>query len=363
MVRFNSNEVLRKFDIKGKLLECELYGCGHINDTYKVVVLDDGGNKSYIIQRVNTNIFSNIDGLMDNIVGVTEFIKNRISSLGGDISRCMSVIKTIDSESYAKTSDGCFRCYNFINDAISIESAPTLEQLRIAGEGIGRFQRYLDGYPQEKLVETIPDFHNTESRYNKFLDAINADVVSRRESIEEEIEFFLVRKHYASKVLSLIKSGEIPLRVTHNDTKINNILIDLEHGNAVAVIDLDTVMPGSVVYDFGDSIRFGANTGAEDEKDLKKVSFSLESFKYFSLGFLSEVKDILLPVELNNLAFGAILMTYECGMRFLTDYLEGDKYFKTHRIGHNLDRARTQIKMIKDMEANISLMEDIINNA
>lgn len=218
----------------------------------------------------------------------------------------------------------------------------------------------LDGFNADKLHETIKDFHNTRVRYDNFLKAIEENRAGRRESVAEEIRFFVERKEYCGKIVDMLGNGEMPIRVTHNDTKLNNVLINIEEMKASTVIDLDTVMPGSIVYDFGDSIRSGANTGAEDEKELEKVSFSLELFESYVKGFLKEVGERLTESEKENLAFGAILMTYECGMRFLTDHLNGDLYFKIHRENHNLDRAKTQMKMVTEMEGLLGRMKEIV---
>ncbi|HOB64063.1 MAG TPA: phosphotransferase, partial [Clostridia bacterium] len=230
----------------------------------------------------------------------------------------------------------------------------------LCGKGYGNFQKLLDGYPADSLSESIPRFHDTNDRFKKFVAALKADPMGRVKEVSAEIDFFLSRKGYCKKITSLIASGDMPLRVTHNDTKLNNVLIDLGRDEFAAVIDLDTVMPGSIVYDFGDGIRSGANTGAEDERDLSLVNFNMEMYKAYTRGFMEEVAPVLAPSEIENMAFGALLMTFECGMRFLTDHIEGDKYFRIHREGHNLDRARTQIKMVTEMENKINDMNEIV---
>lgn len=346
-----------KFDCKGEVISAERYGHGHINDTYLVTTKN---GPRYLMQRVNHKIFKNVKALMDNIVGITEYIYEQTIKDGGNIKNAMVVIPTKKGEKYLEYEGNFYRMYNFIEGALSIERRATPEEFKLAAIGFGRFQKLLDNYPAEKLNETIKDFHNTKVRYENFLEAIKNDASNRKHSCEEEIKFFVERKDYCGRIVDKLESGEIPLRVTHNDTKLNNVLIDLEAMVAATVIDLDTVMPGSILYDFGDSIRAGATTGAEDEKDLSKVNFSMELYEAYVEGFLSEVGEKLTEKELEEFAFGAILMTFECGMRFLTDHLNGDTYFKIHREGHNLDRARTQIKLVKDMEKNFEKMQAIV---
>ncbi len=351
--------IASKFDLCSSVSNIEPYGCGHINDTYLVTTAN--GTK-YILQRINHNVFPNVAGLMSNIVGVTAFIAKKSALNGGNPKDDLCVIKTTNGQDYLQQDGNYYRVYSFITDAISIETTPTPHQLELSGSGFGKFQKLLDGYPAEGLTEPIANFHNTADRLLKFKEAIANNTANRLANVATEVEFFLSRESYASKVLDLIAGGLIPLRVTHNDTKLNNVLIDLKRDTAVTVIDLDTVMPGSILYDFGDSIRSGANTGAEDEVDLSKVGFSLDLFSAYTKGFVGEVASTLTEAEVENMAFGAILMTYECGMRFLTDYLNGDTYFKVHRDGHNLDRARTQIKMVKDMETVLQDMVAIVKN-
>lgn len=306
-------------------------------------------------------MFKDVNGLMENIVRVTGHIYERLKRDGGDVEHALRVIKTRDGKDFFQDEESnYYRLYNFIEGAVSIERRATPEEFRLSAEGFGRFQKMLDGFNADKLHETIKDFHNTRVRYDNFLKAIEENRAGRRESVAEEIRFFVERKEYCGKIVDMLGNGEMPIRVTHNDTKLNNVLINIEEMKASTVIDLDTVMPGSIVYDFGDSIRSGANTGAEDEKELEKVSFSLELFESYVKGFLKEVGERLTESEKENLAFGAILMTYECGMRFLTDHLNGDLYFKIHRENHNLDRAKTQMKMVTEMEGLLGRMKEIV---
>ena len=343
--------IANKFQTSAPIVSIEPYGMGHINRTYLAVA--DNGVK-YIMQKINDSIFNDVDGLMRNICGVTEYIAKHND--GGEI---LEVIKTKQGNPYLHCEEGYFRMYNFLSGQ-SVETGATAKQFELAGRGFGCFQRLLDGYPSDKLFETIKYFHNTEKRYEAFAKAVKEDICGRAASCSQEIEFFESRKDYCRRVLDLMDKGDIPLRVTHNDTKPNNVLVDVDNDRVVAVIDLDTIMSGSMLYDFGDSIRYGANTAAEDERDLTKVTFSKQYFEAYCRGFLPEVKDMLTDGEKENLYFGAILMTYECGMRFLTDYLSGDTYFRIHREGHNLDRCRTQITLAKDMEKNEQYMRDTV---
>ncbi len=340
------NNILSKFDIESKIEE---YGNGHINDTYRT------SSDDYILQRINTNVFKDPDSMMENIDKVTAFLREKIIAEGGDPAReTMTVIKTHDGERCYKAADNnVYRVYTFVSDTKSIEVG-TKEEMYEAGKCFGHFQKLLDDYPAQTLHEVIKDFHNTPKRVEAFEEAVKADIAGRRASVSEEIEFVRSCARFASVVTDGIADGSIPLRVTHNDTKINNLLFDKNSGKAICVIDLDTVMPGSALYDFGDALRIGASTAAEDETNLDIVKFDTEIFKMFAKGYFEEMKDKLTEREIELLPFSAKLLTFECGTRFLTDYLNGDTYFKIHRENHNLDRARNQFKIVREIEA----MED-----
>ncbi len=348
------NDIIGKFVLDG---ECDRYGNGHINDTYLTM------HEQNILQKINTDVFKNPDELMDNITGVTEFLREKIVLAGGNPEReTLTVVKTLDGKNYYKNENGdCYRMYKYINGSKTVDCNPTPEELYNAAKAFGKFQKMLDDYPADKLNETIVDFHNTPDRFKKLKEAIENNIAGRRDSVKEEIDFALSCESWISKVTDGLSDGSIPLRVTHNDTKINNVLFDAQSGEAICVIDLDTVMPGSLLYDFGDALRIGAATADEDETDLSKVEFDLNMFESFAKGFFEEMKDCLTPREKELLAFSAKLLTYECGIRFLTDYLNGDTYFKIHREHHNLDRARTQFKLVADMEKKADLMEAIID--
>lgn len=347
------NKIMRKFNIDSDI---QSYGNGHINDTY----LTD--TPRYIIQKINTSIFKNPDELMENIENVTDFLRKKIIICGGDPERgTLTVIKTDDGKNYYRSEDGnCFRVYKFIENSKSIEDGKTYKNLYDAGASFGKFQNMLSDFPAEKLHETIPDFHNTPKRVEALKVAIAADKAGRADFVKDEIDFALSCEHFANVVVNNMADGKIPLRVTHNDTKINNILFDSVTDEALCVIDLDTVMPGSMLYDFGDALRMGASTAAEDETDLSKVHFDTEAFKNFADGYLSETKDCLTDTETELLGFSAKLMTYECGIRFLTDYLNGDTYFKIHRENHNLDRARNQFALVKEIDEKEDELKNIV---
>jgi len=349
-MNFDLNDILSKFSVNSTIKN---YGNGHINDTYCTE------EPRYILQRINTNVFKNPDELMQNIENVTDFLRKKIIDNYGDPEReTMTVIKTSDGKNYYEVDkDNVFRLYKFISGTKTIESGATAKDMFSAGKGFGNFTKMLDDFPIDTLFETIKDFHNTPKRVEALKEAIEKDIAERRRYVEKEIDFALRNAEFAGKVTDGLASGEIPLRVTHNDTKINNILFDEKSGEALCVIDLDTVMPGSMLYDFGDALRIGASTAAEDETDLGKVHFDETIFKAFAKGYIGEVKDVMTKKEAELFAFSVKLMTYECGIRFLTDHLNGDTYFKIHRENHNLDRARNQFKLVEE----IAKKEDILN--
>ncbi len=358
------NDIISKFNFKGTLKDYCLFGAGHINTTYLATFEDDSKEWKYIIQKVNSNVFKNIDKLMDNIFSVTSYLRSEIKKNGGDENReTLHFIKTKNGEKYYRAEDGsCYRSYIFVSDSICYNSVDSAEMFGASGVAFGKFQRLLSDFPADSLFETIPDFHNTKKRYdNEFAVAVENNLSGRANNCEQEIDFVKQREGYCSRLVDLIDNGELPLRVTHNDTKLNNVMFDEKSGKAICVIDLDTVMPGLALYDFGDSIRFGANTAAEDEADLSKVSLSLEYFEAYARGFLSEAGESLNKCEKDNLAFASLLMTFECGMRFLTDYINGDTYFKTDYPEHNLVRARNQFALVADMEKKMDDMNRIIS--
>lgn len=352
------NRVIENFAIDGKMVSCERYGEGHINQTYLLVT----DKTRYILQKINDNLFKNVKALMNNIMLVTEFNRKKIIEKGGNPDReSLSLVYTKDNQPYFQTEDGYFRIYKFIEDAIAYQVVEKPEHFYQSAVAFGNFANLLAEFNATELYEVLPDFHNTEKRFKDFSQSLSLDKCDRAKTVKAEIDFVLSRKDYCGRIVNLLKSGQMPTKVTHNDTKLNNVMLDKDSGAPVAVIDLDTIMPGSICYDFGDSIRFGCNPAAEDEKDLSKVNFDINLFEQYVKGYLSALGDSVTKIEKDNLVMGSILMTYECGMRFLADYLDGDIYFRVKREGHNLDRARTQFKLVSDMEKLMDKMQEIVN--
>ncbi len=353
--------VAENFGVKGNITDFSVYTDGHINSTYRATFDDCGEFKKYVVQSINTNVFKDPDKLMDNIVNVTEYLRRKLDESGeGSDRQCLEFLQGKDGKYYYFHEGKCWRIYKFIDKSYTINYIKNRSFFENAGKVFGRFQRNLSGYPMETLNETIKDFHNTPKRVEAFETSVATDVISRAESICEEIKFVLDRKEDAGVILNLYKEGLIPLRVTHNDTKLNNVLFDEETNKAICVIDLDTIMPGFSLYDFGDAIRFGGNTTKEDDPDLDNVNISIELFRSYTKGFLETCAKALTKTEVEYLAFAAKIMTYECGVRFLTDYLDGDVYFKTEYPEHNLVRARNQFKLVKEIEDNLEKMNEIV---
>lgn len=360
-----TGEIINQFDFDGDFIHIEPLGQGHINSTYAVYFRRETVPPvRYVLQRINTKILKDPLALMKNIEGVTNHLRKKIVEAGGNPDReTLTIVKTKDGSLFYEDSDKeCWRAYLFIEKATCYQSAEKPGLFYNSAKAFGRFQKLLSDYPAETLTETIEKFHNTVNRYKNFEVAVAEDKMGRAKDVQKEIEFVKARKDDCSIVLDLIEKKEIPLRVTHNDTKLNNIMMDNETNEGICVIDLDTVMPGSVFYDFGDSIRFGASSAAEDETDLSKVYMDINLFEEYVDGFLSEAGETLTKKEYELLAFSAKLLTLECGIRFLTDYLEGDTYFKIHREHHNLDRARTQFKLVADMEEKMEMMNEIVRS-
>ena len=358
-----SKEIVPKFAIEGTLTEAVPYGSGHINDTVRLTcALENGGQKRYILQRMNDGIFKNPVELMENVMNVTSFLRKKIVERGGDPEReTLNVSRTVYGDNLLKDEDGDFwRMYIFIENATSFDMVRTPEDFYNSAVSFGNFQLLLQDYPAATLHETIPNFHNTVSRFADFKKAVEEDVCGRAKEVQDEIRFVMEREADTHVICDALANGEIPLRVTHNDTKLNNIMIDNETGKGICVIDLDTVMPGSALYDYGDSIRFGASTGAEDEKNLELINCDMGLFEIYTKGYVEGCGGSLSEKEIRMLPMGAKLMTLECGMRFLADYLQGDVYFKIHRPEHNLDRARTQFKLVADMEKKWDEMAGIV---
>jgi len=343
-----------QFQLDGNPIFSTRYGNGHINETYLVV---DSTARSYILQKINTNIFKDPVSLMQNVAAVTSYLRKR----NAEVNSTMTLVPTKDGKDWLVDEKGEYwRVYDLITNSICLEQAQTAEDFKESGFAFGDFQRQLADFPAHTLTETIPHFHDTPKRFEAFHAAVAADSQGRAKDVQREIEFALAREAYAPFLMDKQRSGELPLRVTHNDTKLNNVLLDRNTRKTLCVVDLDTVMPGLSVTDFGDSIRFGASTAVEDEKDLGKVSMSLALLEAYTEGFLSACGKSLTATELACLADGAKMMTLECGTRFFTDYLQGDVYFHTRYPEQNLDRARTQFKLVADMEAKWDDMQRII---
>lgn len=347
-------EILNQFGVEASALP---HGNGHINRTYLVE-----SQPRVILQRINTVVFNKPEEVMENIMAVTSFLREKIEAVGGDASReTLTFLRAKDGKPYYKTPEGdYYRAYYFVENTISLESVEQLSEFEESARGFGKFQKMLADFPADRLYETIEKFHDTANRYRQFSDALQADRAHRAATVEAEIAFALAHETYASVITDAIADGSVPLRVTHNDTKLNNVLLDPETKKAVCVIDLDTVMPGSMLYDFGDALRFGASTGAEDETDLDKIHFDLAKFEAFTKGFLGELGDSITEKERELLPLSVLMMTLECGIRFLADHLNGDVYFQVHRENHNLDRCRTQFKLVSEIETLLPQMAEIV---
>lgn len=362
MVYNDIKHVLPKFDLKGKYVFSEQINSGNINKTYHIVYEDGGEKFHYNLQRINKFVFKNPYGVMDNIAGITEHIKQAFAVRGEDSGRrCLQVINTLDGGSVYVGEDGEFwRVFLYIDNCTAYDTADRLELLEEAGRAFGEFQKLLSDFPAEKLFITIPDFHNTPKRYAALLESAKADVAGRAASAVEEIAAVKAHEDLLGAVQNRIDSGEIPLRVTHNDTKINNVLIDNDTDKALCVIDLDTVMPGSSLYDFGDAVRFACSTAAEDEPDTDKIHVDLDKFAAFARGYLSEAKDFLTDSEKALLVESAEILTLELAIRFLKDYLDGDVYFKIDYPEHNIVRTKAQLRLLGEFEAAEDSMKEIV---
>ncbi len=350
--------VLLHFGIEGDVESVCPIKTGHINQTNVVSVK----GHLYTVQNINTYVFPDADGVMENILSVTEHLRGKVLARGGDpVREVLHFYRTAEGKGNWKDEEGRqWRVYDYVDDALTYNIAEDLQILTDAGLAFGNFQKLLSDFPGASLNETIADFHNTKKRFANLEAGIARDAVGRVSKVSDEIAFFRARAEKASRLVTGIEQGILPLRVTHNDTKFNNILIDIATQKPLCVIDLDTIMPGLAAYDFGDAIRFCANSAAEDEKDLSKVFFCMDKYEAFAKGFIGGADGFFSEAELDSMAWGALIMTLECGSRFLLDYLDGDKYFQTHYEDHNLDRAHTQMKLAADMEAHFDEMQSIV---
>jgi len=355
-------EVCAKFDIKGEFISYEVVNSGHINTTYRVYYMRETGLKDYILQKVNTYVFCDPIGVMENISSVTEFVRAKIKQKQATAKRnVLHYAKTLEGKYYVFMDDGSFwRCCRYINDSVCFETTDNVGVVEEAGIAYGEFQLYLADYPVSELNIVIPHFHNTILRFEALRTALKEDAAGRAAEVADLVDGYLALEEQATLPYRLQRQGKLPLRVTHNDTKPSNVLFDSKTLQHLSVIDLDTVMPGLVAFDFGDAIRVIASTGAEDERDLSRVALDMEKYEAFARGFVTTVRDSLTEEEKRTLACGALSMTAECGVRFLTDYLNGDKYFRIHYPDQNLVRAKAHLKLAQDMVKKADEMQKIV---
>lgn len=347
-------EILTHFRTEGTPVSCVPYGSGHINQTFLVKT---DRKQRYILQKVNTVTFPDPEGLMNNIILVTDHLRKKDPQPG----HVLTLVPTTEGQYYMLLPDNqLWRMYEFIGGGVCLDRAETTDDFRLSGKAFGLFQRQMADFDASKLKEIIPAFHNTPGRYKAFRKALEEDKANRARSVQKEIDFYLEREDTAGKMTGMQQKRELPLRVTHNDTKLNNVMLEKETREPLCILDLDTVMPGLAANDFGDSIRFGASTADEDEPNTEKVHLDLNLYEAYARGFLGACGQALTQTELETLPDGARLMTLECGVRFLTDYLQGDVYFHTARPNHNLDRTRTQIALVGDMEANDTKIREML---
>lgn len=350
-------KIANAFVLDSAPVSCDIWGEGHINDTYRIRC---ESATTYVLQRINSKVFPNPVHVMENVVAVTGFLRPQVR----DPRECLTLLPTREGAAYLLDAQGdCWRVYAFIDGAICLQAPETPQDFYESAIAFGRFAHMLVDFPAGTLHETIPDFHNTPARYRAFHAAILADPLGRRAGVSEDIARYLAHEGEAGILHDRQQSGALPLRVTHNDTKLNNVMFDAKSRKALCVVDLDTVMPGLSAHDFGDAIRFGASAAAEDERDLSRVYLDLDRFYAYTRGFLTACKSSLTEPEIASLSLGAKLITLECGMRFLTDYLLGDTYFKTDYGTHNLVRSRTQMALVDDMERKWADMERLVARA
>ncbi len=364
MIYNEIKHILRQFCFEGKYVSAEELSSGNINATYSLSYEQDNGSiRHYILQRISSVAFKNPHELMANIQLVVNHITAAMARAKQNCER-----KTLEFIAckqggylYCDENGKYWRSYVFIENAKAYDAIEDPIHFYEAGRGFGEFQKYLSDFPAEKLSATIPDFHNTTKRFYAFVAAVAEDRAGRVSALEKEIDFFFDRRKMMNKIISLTEAGVLPERVTHNDTKLNNVLIDNITGKALCVIDLDTVMPGSILYDYGDAIRYGACTAAEDEEDISKISVDMNLFRLFTDGFVSEIANTITDEEIRHLPLGVLVITCELAMRFLTDYINGDEYFKVKYPEHNLIRAHAQMKLLEEFEARYDEMQAYVS--
>ena len=356
------NDVIQQFAFQGQVIDVQRCEIGHINHTLVLTTSQGHRTQRYILQRINQQVFRRPQELMENIVRVTAFLREKIRREGGDPEReTLTLIPTREGDDfYVSPERKYWRAYLFIEGARAYQQVESPQHIYQAARAFGRFMRRLEDFPAHELHITIPDFHHTPKRFDAFIQAVDADALNRAAEVRDLIAFAQARADKTWRIVRALDAGELPLRVTHNDTKFDNVLIDDKTGEGVCVLDLDTVMPGSALYDFGDFVRTGANTAAEDEPNPDRVSLSLDYFDAIARGFLQETAEALTPREIEWLPLGAWMIIFEQALRFLGDYLNGDVYYRIHRPQQNLDRARTQFKLVADLEAREEAIARII---
>ena len=354
--------VCERFQLRGEYQSHSILTGGHINNSYQVIILRNGKLKDYILQRINTYVFHDPIAMMDNISSVTEYVRAKIKQKQATAKRnVLHYATTDDGKYYTVMEDGSFwRCCRFIDDSVCFEYTNDLKVVEGAGKAFGEFQVYLSDYPVQDLHIVIPHFHNTVMRFENFRKAIDNDFAGRKASVQDWIDGYMALEEVATRLYRMQRAGILQLRVTHNDTKPSNVLFDKHTLEHLSVIDLDTVMPGLVACDFGDAIRVIGSTGAEDEQDLSKVALDMDKYEAFARGFVGTLCDSMTQAEKDTLALGVVAMTVECGIRFLGDYLDGDKYFRIHYPDQNLARAKAHLVLAQDMLKKLDEMQKVV---
>lgn len=360
--------ILDNYNIPGKLLDVKQVSTGNINRTYVIKYDNNGIEKRYLVQKINTEVFKNPYELMQNIENVTNHIKNKIIINNDNEHKVLQIIKTKDNDPLCIINENnkdksYYRIYDFIENSVSYDNSQDSKIVYNTGRAFGNFTKMLSDYPIDCLNETIKDFHNTNKRYEKFVNDVKKDKENRVKDVYKEIFEIIKRRKICSLIMNELTNGTIPYRVTHNDTKVNNVMMNKITGDYLAVIDLDTVMPGSFLFDYGDGIRSTCSTAKEDEQDLKKITINLSTFKSYTDGYMSEMANYLKPREVELMGESIRIITLELAIRFLNDYINGDTYFKTEYANHNLDRARNQITLVKDIESKFNFINDYIEKS
>jgi Ser/Thr protein kinase RdoA (MazF antagonist) len=356
-------EIVNRFRIDGEVVAVARHGAGHIHETYVSDVRTSRGSVRFLHQRINRTVFPSPERVMENIERVTEHLRGKFLDVGENPERrTLTIVPTVDGRRWLRTPAGdTWRSYRFIEGARTYDVATGPDHVRNVARAFGLFQSMMRDLPGPRLHETIPHFADTRRRFDALLEALDADVSNRAARVRPEIDFALAHEPLASLLVDLAASGRVPERVVHHDTKINNVLIDDETGQGICVIDLDTVMPGTELYDFGDSVRFGSSAAAEDELDLDRVRLDVDWFEHLARGYLEVARDFLEPVEVDHLVPAAAAVTFTAGVRFLTDYLAGDSYFRVQRGDHNLDRCRVQFALLREIEDKFDRLQTIIS--